>query len=278
MQRPHEQAAAFIGFLLEHTAVLEFAAGVYSQDTGKVGRVLPARLRVTSMADWSKLEPWLRAQNTRQPANIWVRGGEPAHPIVMLDDLPPIKALTVTQKYRGATVETSPGNCQAVLVLDRPLSREQRQDVVRSLCARIGSDPGSISEPRWFRMPGFRGKKPGKECWTNLLGINATGQCLDPTPHLAQAESAPPVMPPISPRPWGAGGVALPVSHQVNAGDQHKREFAFACHSLRHGVAPDAIADSIAARALARGKRTTPEQAERYARQTVEAAMARLRP
>ncbi|WP_312284142.1 hypothetical protein, partial [Candidatus Igneacidithiobacillus taiwanensis] len=104
------QALEFIRFLLHHVAVLEFAAGVYSAETRKVDRVLPARLRVTSIADWGRLEPWLRAQNSQQPANVWTRPAVPEHPIIMLDDLPTAKALAVAQKYRGAAVETSPGN------------------------------------------------------------------------------------------------------------------------------------------------------------------------
>jgi hypothetical protein len=285
MGKLNEQSAEFIEFMLRHAETLEFAAAEYG-DNGKVGGVRNARLRVQSMEDWSKLEPWLRAQNTRNPANIWVRPAVPDHAIVMLDDLPAARALAVVKKYRGAAVETSPGNCQAVIVLAQPLGREARQDVARSLCRLIGSDPGSISEPRWFRMPGFRGRKPGKECWTNLLAINADGVCLDPGPHLAPCSDndSPAAAPysdnggPIVSRPRrGAAAVALPVAAgQINPGDQHLREFAFACHSLRHGVPPDAVVASIAARALERGKRRNPARAEEYARHTVRAALARL--
>lgn len=259
--------------MLGYVPVLDAAAATYG-DGGRVERVLQSRRPVAGAEDTAAVLPWLRARNSScsDGANIWIRPGSnlESHPLVMLDDLPAARAVAVCRKYAGAVVETSSsGNSQVWIVLNRPLGREQRQLVASALCNLIGSDPGAISEPRWGRLPGFQQRKPGKTGWTNLRAVSC-GQTLDPAPYLAETQQPPGRLPPN-----GVGG-ALHVSAPPGDGDQHRREFAFACHSLRAGQSPGVVAAAIAERALRRGKRATAAQANAYGERTVRAAMARL--
>lgn len=268
MEKPYKQTERFLDFMLGHVTELDTSSAKYDDD-GKVKRVLISKRLIATANDRAAVLPWLRARNTEEEGmNIWVRPAASleAHPLVMLDDLPIARARAVSRKYAGAAVETSPGFGQAWIVLTHPLDREHRQTVAAALCALIGSDPDAISEPRWGRLPGFRQRKPGKSGWTNLLTVS-DGRALDPAPYLEGMPSPPHLRAAVLP-PNGAGGPSCPPSGR----DESKCEFKFAIFSLLHGVADEQIAAAIAARALARGKRRTPEQAERYGRKTTAAA------
>lgn len=278
-QKPQQQMELFIDWMLGHVGMLDAAAATYNE-LGKVEQVRHARRLISTADDRAAVLPWLRARNTEGATNIWVRPAAvlEAHPLVMLDDLPASRALAVCQKYGGAAVETSPESpgkpalAQAWIVLSRPLDREARQDVAAALCRLIGSDPDAVSEPRWGRLPGFRQRKPGKTGWTNLLAVG-TGPALDPEPHLV---GRPPLPKVTALPPTGAGGPS-PLPPPGTGRDESKAEFLFALCSLRAGVSLEQTAFMIAARALARGKRRTPAQADRYGLKTAAAAAACLR-
>lgn len=257
---PITQILDFTVFLLTYAGAVEYAAAEYGSD-GRVSRVLPAHLVVRGQDDITRLLPWLRAKNAGGH-NIWARPAAPDHPLIMLDDLPSGRAIAVTRKYAGTAVETTPGNAQVWIVCDRMLTRKERQDVACALCARIGSDPGAISEPRWGRLPGFKQKKPGKTGWTNLLAVNTEGRHFNPGPFLTASA------PLSAPRLREAGG-----GFTSEHGDVSRREFAFACHSLRAGLPPDVVAQRIADHVAATGRRKSRD----YARRTVAAVLARLR-
>jgi hypothetical protein len=257
-----------LGFLLASAERVEMAAAQYGP-AGRVVAVQACRVKPGSLAEYRRAAGWLRHKNA-QGCNIWVRPADAVHPFVMLDDLLPARAVAVARKYRCAAVETSPGSAQLWLVMSCALPREQRQDVAKALCALVGADPCAVGEPRWGRLPGYRQRKPGKCGMTRLLAISADGPALDPAPYLSP-----------SPAPARAAARRGLTSYTRSASDESKldeskREFAFACHSLRAGASPDSIASAIAARALARGKRRTEQQALSYARHTVQAAQARL--
>jgi hypothetical protein len=264
MQKPAAQAAAFVDWMLSHVSLIDLASAYYDDD-GHVQRVLKAKRTVENMSDFATVVPWLKAQNARQPANIWIRPADTldAHPIIMLDDLPPARAQAICRKYAGAVVETSPGNCQVWIVCSLALTREQRQDVARSLCRLVGSDPGAISEPRWGRLPGFKQRKPGKTGWTNLLTVSA-GPALDPTPHLVSPAPA------AAARPGGGGGS---FTARSSTDDMSKREFVYACNALRAGVDPSVVQQRISAHVAETGRKKSPS----YSASVVTAALARLR-
>jgi len=240
-------------------AGLEVAAAHYDPATGRVDRVREGKRKIASLADYDRLRPWLRHENAHG-SNIWIRPAAAEHPLVMLDDLPTATGAAVVRKYRALAVETSPGNAQVWIVCSRALTREERQDVARSLCRRVGSDPGAISEPRWGRLAGYRQRKPGKEGFmTTIIGAAALDRpLLDPAPHLETAPSSPP-----------AGGGAVVAYQGV---DESRREFAFACHALRRGMSPDEVQAAIAAHVAATGRRKSRD----YAARTVASALARL--
>lgn len=284
MEKPRQQMDRFIDWMLGqlgHVAMpmLDTAAATYNT-AGKVDLVRHARRSIATTDDREAVLPWLSARNSEPLTNVWVRPAAAleAHPLVMLDDLPIPLALAVCRKYGGAAVQTSaasrdkPALAQAWIVLTRPLDREARQTVAEALCRLIGSDPDAVSEPRWGRLPGFRQRKPCKEGWTNLLTIS-DGPALDPEPYLA---GRPPLPKATSLPPTGAGG-PLPVPPSATGRDESKAEFLFALCSLRAGVSLEETAARVSARALARGKRRTPAQADRYGLKTATAAAACLR-
>ena len=262
---PLQQTTAFVAFMLEHAAEMEFAAAHYvllaGMDKSKVDWLRESRLRVRSLDDLGRLLPWLRAQNASEGLNIWVRPASSLgeHPMLMLDDLQRDRALAVANKYRAAIIETSPGNCQCWLTCSRSLTREQRQDVLRVLCDLVGADSGAISEPRWGRLPGFRQQKPEKPgSWTNLLSIS-DAPLFSPTPYL-RADGGGPSLRPL-------GGRVVPSTD--DGVDMSRREFGYACHALRAGVGPERVEQRIAARVAASGRHKSRD----YAARTVRAAL-----
>jgi len=242
MNSSKEQAVSFVRFLLGHVPDLDLAAADYS--SSKVTKVIKAKTQILCAHDFETVAPWLWSKNSKS-SNIWVRPAATlrSHPIIMLDDLPSPTSLAISRKYRSAVVETSPANTQIWLVCSIALGREDRQNVARSLCALVSSDPGAISEPRWGRLPGYRQRKPGKSGWTNILTISGCS-LLDPTPHLT---------PSIHP-PGGVGGgfMAASAPHDV---DTSRQEFAYACHALRAGVDAREVEASIAEHVLSTGRR-----------------------
>jgi hypothetical protein len=258
--------------LLSAAPTIEVAVAHYDQGTGRVDQgVREGKRKIAGLSDYERLRPWLRYENAHG-SNIWIRPAVPAHALVMLDDLPPSTARAIARKYRALAVETSRGNAQAWIVCSRALSREERQDVARSLCVLSQSDPGAISEPRWGRLSGFRQKKPGKEGFLTRI-IAAAGPdrpALDPSPHLKAA--AP------SSRPAHAGGGVVasyphPRSSGSTGGDESRREFAFACHALRRGMTPAQVEAAIVAHVAGTGRRKSRD----YASRTVAAALSSLR-
>jgi hypothetical protein len=247
-------------------AVLEVAAAHYDPATGRVDRVREGKRKIASLADYERLRSWLRYENAHG-SNIWIRPAAAEHPLVMLDDLPTATGAAVARKYRALAVETTRGNCQVWIACSRQLSRNERQDVSRSLCRLVGSDTGAISEPRWGRLAGYRQRKPGKEGFlTTIIEAAALDRPpLDPAPHLETAPSS-------RPAHAGGGGVAYRGSVGSTVGDESRREFAFACHALRRGMSPDEVGAAIAAHVAASGRRKSRD----YAVRTVAAALARL--
>lgn len=257
-----DQSIQFVSWMISATGPLSVAAARYGA-TGRVERVEQCRTFLERGESLPRMLPWLRYKNAHCH-NIWIRPCEFDHPFLLLDDLPPSTAVSITRKYFSAAVETSPGNCQVWIRLSRSLSRDERTVVSRALCYRIGSDPGAISEPRWGRLPGFRQRKPGKCGWTNLLEASS-GLQLDPKPYLA--------LPPLPPASRGGGAFTQRQEHnKFSRQDESVCEFAFAINALRAGVNPCEVEKRIADHVLTTGRR----KGRDYARRTVAAAMARL--
>lgn len=258
------QQQTFIAALLIATPALEFASARYDAE-GQVDGVLPAKRGVRSIADFEVLAPWLRRQNAQGEA-IWCRPAESEHPWLFLDDLEPAKARGIAAKYAAVVVETSSGNAQVWLLAARLLDRDERKAVNLALARLIGADPGAVTEPRWGRCPGFRSGKAGRP-WTNLLAATPEGPRFDPGPHLSPLSS------PARGGRVHSSSTRLERSERPN---ESAREFSYAIHALRAGVASEAVVERVTAHALKRGKRSTPEACRIYAQKTVENALRSL--
>lgn len=273
--KPRDQARAFVDWMLLHASQIEFAAARYGGE-GKVAEVIPCRMAVKSSEDFERVYGWLARQNAAGGGcNIWTRPHSlhAAHPLLMLDDVPPGMGARISKKYQSALVETRPGNCQ-VWILARPLPREQRQDVLRALAPLAGADRGAVSEPRWGRCPGFMGRKPGDAgVWVNLISFKDDGQRLDPSPYLPDGDGQGAGAAPVFSPPEGGGVLSNRPSNR-NPGDRDRsaQHFGYAVAALRAGVGPEIVVARIAARALQDRKRRDPVSAAEYAARTVRAA------
>ncbi len=200
---------------------------------------------------------WARAQNVRA-AEVYVRParGEP-WPVTFLDDVPAQLARRITQKYSALAVETSPvGGCHLWLACQQPLAESERALAQRWLAQRTGADPASVSGEHLGRLAGFKNwKRLG--VWVNLVAAS-WHRPWDPTPALAGCRPTPPRRGPATLR-LRAGRDTSPSG----------REWAWVCGLLEIGRDPDAVCQRLVARA--RNRRG--QDAERYARHTVEHAM-----
>lgn len=124
------------------------------------------------LAQVQRLLPWLRAENTHG-ADIYIRPSRFADwPVVFLDDIPTAFALRITRKYAANLVETSPGRTHLWLATQHPLDCHERFLAQKFLVSRLRglADSGSLSGDHWGRLPGMRNRKPGRNCWVNLIG------------------------------------------------------------------------------------------------------------
>lgn len=306
--RPMRQALHAIFVLMDNApgVDLQIAAlhspGELSEQMEVIARV--DALGNTSTADLREILRQARGANIsrRRPANILVRPdpSEP-HPWLFVDDLPTARALALSREFSALVIETSKGNCQVRLLADRSMSQAERGQAQKNLQVRLQSDSGSTSGEKWGRLPGFTNQKQAKAGqWTNLLadsvGVHPTlntdalfslapGGC---TPQSLSLRS------PDSDRlPAGRLAGSLPVgalartktdfardalSKPLPDADEGaagwRQEFADACQALRAGLPRAEIVSGLAERALARGKRRTSADAERYASMVLRAAAA----
>ena len=294
---PEAAARRFIGVMLRFCDSVEIAALHNPQTTAERMERLGSVEASDGDAVVADLLRLARGANARGNANILVRP-DPAvhHPWLLVDDLPLTLGIEFAEQMAALVVETSSGNCQVRLLTSIPLDAEGRHAAQEIICERFGSDPGSTAGDKWGRLPGFTQRKPGKAGqWTNLkadstqdrgpVGVEhiiKLGESQIQQEHIEANEAA---FASFSPPRGGVGSLVLPASgmhpslgtaRQGGEGG-YRNEFAFACHSLRAGLPPSAVASKVAANALARGKRRTPDAARLYAEKLVAAAQSRLR-
>ena len=212
---------------------------------------------------------WARAENAHQ-GEIYIRPARGfAWPMVLLDDVAPARALSVAHRHGGVVVQTSPtGGCHLWLPCTRVLDEAERYRVQRTLAEEMGADLGSVSGEHLGRLAGFKNWKRGG-CWVNVLWapeVQGVHEALEPPrAALAIPEEAHPLKPPQErSRPHsGVGGDASPSG----------QEWGWVCRMLETGRDPEAVYLELLDRArLRRG-----QDAEGYARRTVERAMVKVR-
>ena len=149
---------------------------------GEKGSFLAPSTTKAENLGWFQIEArlaWLRAENAAG-ADIYFRPyRHQAWPLVFLDDLSPDMATRIAAKYRAAAIQTSKDSCHLWLHMTRPLDEIQRFHIQRNLVERLNgeADPGSVSGEHWGRLPGFRNRKPGRNCWVNLLILSHGLSC-----------------------------------------------------------------------------------------------------
>jgi len=207
---------------------------------------------------------WARAENAHG-GEIYIR---PARgfdwPLVFLDDLPVPVARQLALAYGAMVIQTSSaGGCHVWLPCDRDLDEDARLQAQRGLAARFGADKGSVSGEHLGRLAGFKNWKRGG-CWVNLL-CGMDGARRFPVPPAAQPA------PSASCRERNPGRATMAGTGDGSASAQ---EWGWVCRLLEAGQPPDSVYRMLVDRAS--GRRGS--DVERYARRTIEKALARIRP
>ena len=212
----------------------------------------------------------------------------------LLDDLAGPVALGIIGKYRAIGIETSEGSYQAVIATTRSLARLEQHKVQAALVARLRAagrhaDPGATGAGQYARMPGFghpgHGGRVVKLFGDGgvLLPLLEPDAVLDfgcDTPKPAEATGrrrasacSRPGVPTGAQRTRGKAAEAGPAD-QAGGSEQ---DFGWACAQIRAGANADVMIDTLAAAALARGKRRDAAAARDYALRTIEKAQAQSR-
>ena len=231
---------------------------------------------------------WARALSSGQGIHWRPAGADAA----LLDDLDAQTAHGILAKYRALGIETSEGSHQAVIATTRALARIEQHQVQSALVQRLlaagrHADRGATGAGQYARMPGF--PHPGHAGRTVRLfgdGDGGGALLLDPdallgavcgTPKPAEAagrrRASACSRPGVPARPQGGRGKAAEAGPADHAGGS-ERDYAWACAQIRAGADPEAMTDTLAAAALARGKRHDEAGAQDYARRTIEKAQA----
>ena len=228
---------------------------------------------------------WAWVKN-REGRDVYIRPARGLDwPIVFLDDLPPKKALAISQKYAAMVVETSRQNCQVWIATTEPLDETARARVQGRLLTLVGADPGSKSGEHFGRAPGFKNHKPGRAGWVVRVIAASVGARLDASPYLTPARlTAGPSLP-----QGGAGGFTgygVSRASESAAAGESEREYRYCLSrfgwALRTGRDPSGevpyLVANLSDRAAMRGKagRGTRERCVQYAEITVAKALRQI--
>ncbi len=211
---------------------------------------------------------------------------------ILLDDLDEATARGILAKYRALGIETSAGSYQIVIATARALTRMEQHRVQAALVQRLldagrHADCGATGAGQYARLPGFPHPGHGGRVVRLLGSSGALLPLLDPdalldsgcdTPMPARALGGQGIRVPrpgVPARPQGVRGKAAVDGPAAGAGGS-ERDFAWACAQVRAGADLESLTDTLAAAALARGKRRDEAGARAYALRTIEKARAEL--
>lgn len=214
------------------------------------------------LVDLPRFMPWTRAENA-QNGDIYARPARgPKWPVVFLDDLVPARALDLTTHHPGLCVRTSPeGGCQLWLGCERPLDEQERYRLQKHLVVLHGADPGSVSGEHLGRLAGYRNwKRRGP--WVNVLAATLAGPSLL-APRILNSESSRPL-----PRHLRSQQQGRPGRDTSESG----REWGWVLGALQAGLDPEIVYHRL----LDRARDRRGSDAERYARRTIERAIAHI--
>ena len=212
----------------------------------------------------------------------------------LLDDLDEATARGIIGKYRAVGIETSTGSHQAIIATTRALARIEQHQVQSALVQRLlaagrHADSGATGAGQHARMPGFPHPGHGGRVVRLFGDGGALLPLLEPdallsdgcgTPKPAEAagrrRASACSRPGVPARPQGGRGKAA-VDGPAATGGGSEQDFGWACAQIRAGANADVMIDTLAAAALARGKRSDEAAARAYALRTIEKAQAQLR-
>ena len=207
----------------------------------------------------------------------------------LLDDLDGSTARGIIGKYRGVGIETSEGSHQAIIATTRALARIEQHQVQSALVQRLHAagrhaDAGATGAGQYARMPGFGHPGHGGRV-VRLLGDGGGALLLDPDALLSDGCGTPkPACGPLQagirvPRPGVPTGAQRTRGRAAEAGPADQAggseiDYRWTCAQIRAGADPEAMTETLAAAALARGKRSDEAGARDYAHRTIEKAQA----
>jgi hypothetical protein len=204
--------------------------------------------------------PWARAENSKG-AEIYIRPARGSDwPLLFLDDLPVHIAIRAVRRYASLAIQTSPaGGCHLWLATAAALDERQRHLCQRHIARLTGADKASTSGEHLGRLAGFKNHKR-HGAWVNVLSASDDREPWCPPPSLADEEPRPPA----SDRP---AGCRRDVDRSPSGLD-----WAWTCRELKRGLSPELVQARLVTRCRSRRR----QDAERYARRTVERAVAHL--
>jgi hypothetical protein len=213
---------------------------------------------------------WARAENAHG-AEVYIRPARGFEwPLVFLDDVVTAIAVDAVNCHGGMAIQTSPeGGCHLWLPCGQALNEQARHKAQQWLSGRFQSDPGSVSGEHLGRLAGFKNWKRGG-CWVNVLKVqgdpNTAGKVLEIPPEVLATPGA---RSPVATRPFSAN-----VSGRIGGDTSPSgRDWGWTCRMLEAGHDPERVYLELLAMAQARRG----PDAERYARRTVDRAIAMVR-
>lgn len=202
---------------------------------------------------------WARAENARR-ADVYIRPARGhSWPLVLLDDLPLAIAGAIARKYDALVVHTSPqGGCHVWLRCTTPLDETQRRNAQRWLAQRVAADPASTSGEHLGRLAGFKNLKRGG-VWVNVIHSTLGNRPWKPQLDATLANNS--LLPPRT-------------SSSNTDTSASGREWGWIRGLLESGCDPD----DLYLRLLQHARPRRGSDAERYARRTLDRALAHISP
>lgn len=166
--------------------------------------------------------------------------------VLLLDDLDGIQVDEALAWWRGAaaTIETSVGNHQVLLVSPLPLERAALLDARRGVVKRFGGDAGAVGIGQLHRFPGSENWKPalleahGQPFVTRLAELRPAVDLKGAANQVRELLAAPPAAPAlVRPAPQAPGG--------AGAGDNSRQAFAWTCAQVRAGKDEDWLLEEL---------------------------------
>ena len=212
---------------------------------------------------------WARAENAHG-AEVYIRPARGLDwPMVFLDDVLLEVAMAAARGHGGLAIQTSPaGGCHLWLPCAQNLNEAARHQVQRWRAERIGGDLGSVSGEHLGRLAGFKNWKRGG-CWVNVVAFPESRT----TAPLPMAVPADLMLPGGDPRQRRAQDDAAKGTRPGGDVSPSGQEWGWVCRMLEAGWDPERVYQGLIQQARSRRG----PDVERYARRTIQRAMAKVR-